>query len=311
MLPGGGASLVLALHAINADCGRPPGPPLRVAALMAMLPGGGASLVLALHAINGDFAQALRHRDGALAALAALMLELERVVAVLPMSSMRLPAVIAIDGPAGSGKSTLGALLAERLGYLYFDTGVMYRALTLVAMRARINLSAGDTLEALARQVRITVVPSVVNDGRQYTVLVDNEDITWAIRDPLVERNVSLVARYAGVRREMVRQQQLIGQRGEVVMVGRDIGTVVMPEAELKIFLDASIEERARRRASERRANLHADTFLAQVQEDLVRRDELDQHVLRPATDAVILQTDGMTLADELEWIMDYLAQRA
>lgn len=246
-----------------------------------------------------------------LAALAAPVLELERVVALLPMGYMRLPAVIAIDGPAGSGKSTLGAMLAERLGYLYFDTGVMYRALTLAAMRARINLNADETLEALAKQVRIAVVPSVVHDGRQYTVLVDNEDVTWAIRDPQVERNVSLVARYAGVRREMVRQQQLIGQRGEVVMVGRDIGTVVMPEAELKIFLDASLEERARRRASERRSNVNAATFINQVQEDLARRDQLDQHVLRPADDAVILLTDGMTLTDELDWIMDYLARRA
>lgn len=221
---------------------------------------------------------------------------------------MRLPAVIAIDGPAGAGKSTLGAMLATRLDYLYFDTGVMYRALTLVAMRARINLSNGETLEVLARQVRITVAPPGVNDGRQYTVLVDGEDVTWAIRDPQVERGVSQVASYAGVRREMVRQQQLIGRRGQVVMVGRDIGTVVMPEAELKIFLDASLDERARRRADERRVN--AVAAHNQVREDLARRDSLDQHVLRPADDAVILQTDGMTLADELDWIMDYLARQ-
>jgi CMP/dCMP kinase len=220
---------------------------------------------------------------------------------------MRLPAVIAIDGPAGAGKSTLGAMLAARLGYLYFDTGVMYRALTLVAMRARINLNDGETLEVLAKQVRITVAPPAVDDGRQYTVLVDGEDITWAIRDPQVERGVSLVARYAGVRRELVRQQQLIGRRGQVVMVGRDIGTVVMPEAELKIFLDASLEERARRRADER--SVSAAAAHKQVREDLARRDSLDQHVLRAADDAVILNTDGMTLDDELEWIMDYLAR--
>ncbi|PDW02764.1 (d)CMP kinase [Candidatus Viridilinea mediisalina] len=222
---------------------------------------------------------------------------------------MQLPNVIAIDGPAGVGKSTLGALLAERIGYLYFDTGVMYRALTLVALRLRLNLNDGETLEVLAKQVKITVDPPKIADGRQYTVIADGSDVTWAIRDPQVERNVSLVARYPEVRREMIRQQRAIGERGRVVMVGRDIGTVVMPKAELKIFLEASLEERARRRASERRTS-SAESDLPQVRHDLARRDNLDQHVLRPAHDALILNTDDMTIADELDWIMDHLARR-
>ncbi len=218
------------------------------------------------------------------------------------------PSVIAIDGPAGAGKSTLGALLAARLGYLYFDTGVMYRALTLSAMRAGLDLSEQAGVEGLAAQVRIEVTPPEQADGRQYTVLADGADVTWAIREPGVERNVSLVARYPGVRRELVRQQQQIGRRGRVVMVGRDIGTVVMPEAELKIFLETSLSERARRRADEISGRPNPPP-VEQVREDLARRDDLDQHVLRPAADAVILQTDGLSPDDEVDWIMQYLAR--
>lgn len=218
---------------------------------------------------------------------------------------MQQPSVIAIDGPAGAGKSTLGALLAARLGYLYFDTGVMYRALTLAALRAHLDLEDGAALEALAARIPIEVAPPSKPDGRQYDVLIDGEDVTWAIRDPVVERHVSLVARYPGVRRELVRQQQAIGRRGRVVMVGRDIGTVVMPDAELKLFLDASLDERARRRASERQA----PQPLEHVREEIARRDDLDRHVMRPADDAVILKTDGLSPDDEVAWVLDYIAR--
>lgn len=218
---------------------------------------------------------------------------------------MQQPSVIAIDGPAGAGKSTLGALLAARLGYLYFDTGVMYRALTLAALRAHLDLEDGAALEALAARIPIEVAPPSKPDGRQYDVLIDGEDVTWAIRDPVVERHVSLVARYPGVRRELVRQQQAIGRRGRVVMVGRDIGTVVMPDAELKLFLDASLDERARRRASERQG----PQPLEHVREEIARRDELDRHVMRPADDAVILKTDGLSPDDEVAWVLDYIAR--
>lgn len=219
---------------------------------------------------------------------------------------MDLPSVITIDGPAGAGKSTLGALLAERLGYLYFDTGLMYRALTLAAMRAGIDLHERQAVEALAARTRLEVTEPRVNDGRQYTVLADDTDVTWAIRDPAVERNVSLVSSYPGVRRELTRQQRAIGQRGRVVMVGRDIGSVVMPDAELKIFLQASLDERARRRANER---VDAPP-VAEVREAIARRDALDEHVMRPAPDAVVLHTDGLSPAEELAWILDYLGRR-
>jgi cytidylate kinase len=219
---------------------------------------------------------------------------------------MQQPSVIAIDGPAGAGKSTLGAMLAARLGYLYFDTGVMYRALTLAAMRAGLDLDDGAALEALAARVPIEVAPPGKADGRQCDVLVDGEDVTWAIREPAVERQVSRVASYPGVRRELVRQQQAIGRRGRVVMVGRDIGTVVMPDAELKLFLEATLDERARRRAGERQGG----SPLAHVRDEIERRDSLDRHVMRPADDAVILRTDGLSPADEVDWVLDYIARR-
>jgi len=218
---------------------------------------------------------------------------------------MQQPSVIAIDGPAGAGKSTLGALLAARLGYLYFDTGVMYRALTLAAMRAGLELHDGAALEAFAARVPIEVLPAAERDGRPATVRVAGQDVTWAIREREVERNVSQVAAHPGVRRELVRQQQVIGARGRVVMVGRDIGTVVMPTAELKIFLEASLDERARRRSDER-----SETAAVQhMRDEIARRDALDQHVLRPAADAVMLSTDGLSPDDELAWVLAYLAK--
>lgn len=222
---------------------------------------------------------------------------------------MRQPSVIAIDGPAGAGKSTLGALLAGRLGFLYFDTGVMYRALALAALRAGIDFADEAALEDLARRIVIEVRPAHIADGRQYTVLADGADVTWAIRDPEVERHVSQAARFPGVRRELVRQQQAIGRRGRVVMVGRDIGTVVMPEAELKIFLLASLDERARRRAGERQPH-QSEADLDRVRGEIARRDSLDQHVLQPAPDAITLDTDTLTPEEEVAWIIDYLERR-
>ena len=217
--------------------------------------------------------------------------------------------VIAIDGPAGAGKSTLGARLAQQLGYLYFDTGVMYRALTLTALREGLNLNDGPALEDLARRIVITIEPPDHDDGRQYTVLAQGDDVTWAIRAPEVDSNVSLASSYPGVRHNMVARQRMIGLRGKVVMVGRDIGTVVMPDAGLKIFLETSLDERARRRSDEQHGRgMAAD--ISSVRGDLARRDALDRHVMQPATDALLLQTDGLSLEDEVAWIIDYIQQR-
>jgi cytidylate kinase len=216
---------------------------------------------------------------------------------------MPQPSVITIDGPAGSGKSTLGELLAHELGYLYFDTGVMYRALTLAAQQHGSNLHDEQALERLARQIRIEVVPPTVQDGRQYTVLIDEVDVTWDIRSPDVDRAVSLVSSYPAVRAELIRQQRLIGQRGEVVMVGRDIGRVVMPDAPLKIYLHVSLEERARRRAAQHQAKGSLGDVMG-VQTDLARRDAQDEHVMQPADDAVLVQNEGQTATETVARII-------
>src|SRR5262245_29639615 len=158
------------------------------------------------------------------------------------------PSIIAIDGPAASGKSTLGLRLAEALGYLFFDTGLMYRAVTWLALQRGMNIREEASVTALAQGMQIDVRPASKSDGRASDVLVDGRDITWETRLPEVDANVSVVAAYRGVRRAMSEQQRRIGRRGRVVMVGRDIGTVVLPEADLKIYLDASTHERARRR---------------------------------------------------------------
>ncbi|HOU42004.1 MAG TPA: (d)CMP kinase, partial [Promineifilum sp.] len=140
--------------------------------------------------------------------------------------------VIAIDGPAASGKSTIGYALAQRLGYLFLDTGSMYRAMTLAALRLGLALDDVAALTALAEQIEIDVLPpGEAADGRQCTILLNGEDVTWALRLPEVEAGVSAVSAVAGVRAQLVSRQREMGRRGGIVMVGRDIGTVVMPDA--------------------------------------------------------------------------------
>jgi CMP/dCMP kinase len=166
----------------------------------------------------------------------------------MKISSNPLPSIIAIDGPAASGKSTLGKRLADLLGYLYFDTGVMYRAVTWQALKNNIDINDEIEITRLAEESQIDVRPPSQPDGRDYDVRVNEQDVTWDLRRPEVEANVSIVSAYPGVRRALTFQQRRIGLRRNVVMVGRDIGTVVLPEADLKIYLDATVEERARRR---------------------------------------------------------------
>lgn len=214
---------------------------------------------------------------------------------------------IAIDGPAGSGKSTVGAALARRLGYTYFDTGVMYRAVTDAALKRGIPIHDEAAITQLAQTLHIDVLPPTAADGRQYTVLADGEDVTWDIRRPQVNANVSIVSQYPGVRRAMTPQQRRIAERGGVVMVGRDIGTVVLPDADLKIYLDATLEERARRRWREERARGQERPF-EQVLADVRGRDELDSRravaPLRPADDAVILDTTHMSEEEVIERVV-------
>jgi cytidylate kinase len=216
---------------------------------------------------------------------------------------MSKPSTIAIDGTVASGKSTIGGLLAERLGYTYLDTGAMYRAVTWVALEQGIDIADEEAVTALAERVEINISRPTVDDGRQYTVCADGQDVTWQIRRPEVDANVSPVSAYPGVRRALTEQQRRIGQRGRIVMMGRDIGTVVLPDADLKIYLDATFEERARRRYREildRGEEADYEKVLASMR----RRDKIDSErkaaPLRPADDAIIIDTTGLSIAEVL-----------
>ena len=226
---------------------------------------------------------------------------------------MPTPRTVAIDGPAGAGKSTIGALVAERLGYLFLDTGAMYRAIALAALRRGIDPDDGPRLTQLAREIRIAIGPPTVRDGRAYTVLLDGADVTWAIRDSSVDRIVSQAARVPYVRDVLVEQQREIASRGRIVMVGRDIGTVVLPDAERKIFLTASAAERARRREEELAARGEQRTRQVLLAE-ILRRDELDSKravaPLRAADDAIVVETDGLSVREALERVLQVIDRR-
>ncbi|MSQ62138.1 MAG: (d)CMP kinase [Dehalococcoidia bacterium] len=210
------------------------------------------------------------------------------------------PPAIAIDGPVASGKSSVGQRLANRLGRVFIDTGMMYRACAWLALRTGVPLSDERALIALITSARIDARP-----GPQGTlVYVNGENITPSLRDPEVERAVSTVAAIAAIRQAMVREQRRIAGSRAVIMAGRDIGTVVLPDAPLKVYLDASVTCRARRRAAEMDS-----PDLAAVEAALAERDRLDSErnvsPLRPATDAVIIQTDAFTLDQVVERIAD------
>jgi len=219
---------------------------------------------------------------------------------------MNIPEQITIDGPASSGKSSVGALLAADLGYLFFDTGIMYRAVTYAFLQSGLQITDEVGISALAERIQIDIRPASVADKRQNDILLDGEDITWQIRTREVDGHVSPVSVIAGVRIAMTRQQREIGLRGKVVMVGRDIGTVVLPEAALKIYLDASAEVRACRRYDELIARgLSADygQILAGIQE----RDRIDSQrkiaPLKPAADAVIINSDDLSIREVVDQI--------
>ena len=227
---------------------------------------------------------------------------------------MALPRTIAIDGPAGAGKSTIGALVAERLGYLFLDTGAMYRAVALAARRKQIDPDDAAKLTTLATAVRITIGPPTKQDGRAYTVLLDGSDVTWEIRSADIDRIVSQVARVPGVRDAMVAQQRALAGKGRVVMVGRDIGSVVLPDAEKKIFLTASASERARRREEEL-ASRGERRPRQELLNEILRRDRLDTErtvsPLKAADDAIVVQTDGLSVKEALDQVLGAISPRS
>jgi cytidylate kinase len=214
--------------------------------------------------------------------------------------------LIAIDGPAGSGKSTVSKMIAKRLGLLYIDTGAMYRALTLKAMRKKMDLEDETALAGLARSTRIDLEAS----GIALKVILDGEDVTGLIRTPELTNNVKYIARVPGVRTEMVKLQRAIGEKSGAVLEGRDIGTVVFPDATYKFYLDADVGERARRRHKELLES-GQKAGLEDIIKDVAVRDESDMKrsvgALKMAPDAILVDTTSLTIAEVVEKISSYI----
>lgn len=220
---------------------------------------------------------------------------------------------ITLDGPAASGKSTLGERLASSLNFMYLDTGVMYRAVTLAAQKRKVDVNDENLVTRVAEEMDLDIHPATIEDGRSNDVILDGKDVTWEIRLPEVEAHVSQVSAYKGVRVAMTNKQREIGNRGGIVMVGRDIGTVVLPDAEIKLYLDASVEERAKRRYLElihRGKQASYDSVLA----DLQRRDKIDSSrtiaPLKPADDAILVDSDHMNADEVFQFIYDLVKNK-
>lgn len=212
---------------------------------------------------------------------------------------------IAIDGPAGAGKSTVAKGVASALGFRYIDTGAMYRAVTLLALKRNIGINDEQTLSELAKNAKIDIID---NNGSNVTVLLNGEDVTGEIRSPLVTENVSAVSAVAGVRKALVQAQRNMALGGGVVMEGRDIGTVVLTDAGFKFFLVASAEERARRRAIDfEKMGFSVD--MAKLTEDIKKRDYLDSSrevdPLKPAPDARVIDCTGLSAGEVVDLIVN------
>ncbi|RMH65465.1 MAG: (d)CMP kinase [Calditrichaeota bacterium] len=216
---------------------------------------------------------------------------------------------IAIDGPAASGKSTTAREVARQLGYIYIDTGAMYRAVTKAALDNGVDLDDPLAIEQTARAANIQLK---IIDGRQHTFL-NGRDVSQDIRAPRIDRNITPVATHPGVRRLMVAQQRALARQGGVVMDGRDIGTVVLPRADLKIFMEASIEARAQRRLKEQRER-DPDITLEAIKSDLARRDHADSvrsdGPLKKADDAIVIDTSHMTIEEQVATIVKLARER-
>ena len=216
---------------------------------------------------------------------------------------------IAIDGPAASGKTVVGRALAKRLNFRFLDTGLMYRAMTFVALRDHIPPIDGPALTKLATESEI----DVIDNPSHIQVVLQNQDVTDQLHTPAVEEAVSQVSAIPGVRAALVARQRLLAAPGSIVMVGRDIGTVVLVEADIKLFLEASPEERAKRRQAEQ-AGSDDSWSLHRVRENLATRDHQDTYraasPLKPADDAYTIVTDGFSIEQVIDQIMNLTASR-
>ncbi|MBX3012112.1 MAG: (d)CMP kinase [Caldilineaceae bacterium] len=241
----------------------------------------------------------------------------EQAVAGLAAIRLLQPAIITIDGPAAAGKSTIGYQLAQLINYLYFDTGIMYRAVTYAAIQRGLDLHNAELIGHLAQTIQIDITPAPPEQAHNSFVLVyvDQQEVTGHLRTPAVDRTVSIVSAYPAVREALSAQQRRIAHhygsgKGDclgIVMVGRDIGTVVLPDAQFKIYMEASIAERARRRYDE----LHdkgKQVTLAQITEELQQRDKLDSErahsPLRPADDARLIDTSALSTDEVIHAIL-------
>jgi len=226
-----------------------------------------------------------------------------------PLSSTRVHnLIIAIDGPAASGKSTTARLVADRLGYVYIDSGAMYRAAALRAIRLHVCLENRERLGRVAEDAEI----GLENGGRG-AVTLDGEDVTEAIRAPEVTAASSIMSTVPAVRRALVRRQREIGESVDSVVEGRDIGTVVFPDADLKIYLVASIEERARRRHAElaaRGTEADLDAIAREIEERDRRDSTRTDSPLRRADDAVLVDTTGLSIAEQVDKVVSLAIAR-
>jgi len=213
------------------------------------------------------------------------------------------PRTIAIDGPAGSGKSTISQQLAERFGYLFVDTGAFYRAITYVVLKENIPMAETERIIEIAENIQMEIAPVA---GSDYRVIANGEDVTDHLRSKAVEAHVSPVSQIPGVRTAILPLQRRVAAQGNIIMAGRDIGTVVLPDADLKLYIDASLRERARRRHEQNTASGKTSTQES-VEVAMAERDRIDSErsiaPLSRAEDAIYIMTDERNLGEVIEMI--------
>lgn len=216
---------------------------------------------------------------------------------------------VAVDGPAGAGKSSISKIVAKKLGYLYIDTGAMYRSVTWAVLHNHIDVNNQEAVEALLPELDLTMEAS--DDSCK--VFIAGQDVTDFIRTPQVNNAVSIVASYKGVRQYLVERQRLMAEAGGVILDGRDIGSVVLPNAELKIYLTASVEARAMRRYLEVKGTVNEQT-LEDIKESVMQRDDMDKNrkesPLIQVEDAVLVDSSEMTFDETVEHILHLVQER-